>query len=196
LIQIRAVTLVSTVSADKAQYSPRDGAAAETARLVYRLLGRPSEADFQHILRHNLLRNYPVTPQDASRAFRIYGPDVPTLKGKTTKASASPPAPTLFDRSPPIPEEYQDITLCVDIFFVQGVCFLHSISRGIGFPTVSFVATRQSSTILSELRSIFALELCAVFAFAMSKPTPSLRVCLRSFPFKPTFFPTIATSAR
>jgi hypothetical protein len=96
-----AVTLFSTVSANKAEYSPRDVASADTARLVYRLLGRPKESDFQHILRHNLLRNCPITPQDASRALRIYGPDLASLKGKTTKTYAAPRTPTFVDQAPP-----------------------------------------------------------------------------------------------
>jgi hypothetical protein len=95
-----AVTLFSTVSGNKSAYSPRDVASADTARLVYRLLGRPSESDFQHILRHNLLHNCPITPQDASRALRIYGPDLASLKGKTTKTSAAPRTPTFVDHAP------------------------------------------------------------------------------------------------
>jgi hypothetical protein len=80
-----AVTILSTVSSNKQSYSAREIASADTARSVYRLIGRPSERNFQHILRHNLLRNCPVTPIDATRALRIYGPDVAFLKGTTRK---------------------------------------------------------------------------------------------------------------
>ena len=85
--------MVSTVAEQKKLFIPRQVRNADAARDLYRLLGRPSEADFQRILKNNLLHNCPVTPTDAVRALTIYGPDIPFLKGTTTHRPAAPHVP-------------------------------------------------------------------------------------------------------
>jgi hypothetical protein len=45
------------------------------------------------------------------------------------------------------------VTLCADFFYVQRIPFFHTISRDLGFRTVSFVPNREKPTILSELLS-------------------------------------------
>jgi hypothetical protein len=96
---VSAYTLLSTVAGNKALFTRRQVEAADAARALYRKLGRPDEIEFQSILRKNLLINCPVTPDDAARATLIYGPDLATLKGKTTRQSAAAHVPTFI----PIP---------------------------------------------------------------------------------------------
>jgi hypothetical protein len=156
---INAYTLLSTVTAQKKLFSPREIGSADAARDLYRKLGRPSEAEFESILRRNLIRNCPITPDDAKRALLIYGPDIATIKGKLTRTAAAAHVPT-FVSSPipaPILEHHRNVTLCVDFFFVQGIGFFHSISRGIGFRTVSLIKDRSKGTILRELSAVIKL---------------------------------------
>ena len=73
-----------------------------------------------------------------------------------TRSGAAPRAPT-FEAVPipaPILEHQRNVTLCVDFFFVQGLGFLHTISRGIGFRTVVPVADRSYKTILKEVTRV------------------------------------------
>ena len=91
---VNAYTLVNTVTEQKKLFTPRQVKAADTARALYRMIGRPSETIFQRILRNNQIHNCPVTPTDAARALAIYGPDVPFLKGTTTKTLAAPHIPS------------------------------------------------------------------------------------------------------
>jgi hypothetical protein len=49
------------------------------------------------------------------------------------------------------------VTLCVDFFFVQGIGFLHTISRNIGFRTIAPVPDRSRKTILKELQTVINL---------------------------------------
>ena len=156
---VTAYTMVSTVADQKRMFSRRQIAAADVARDLYRKLGRPDEAEFYSILSKNLIRNCPVTPDDARHASHIYGPDIAVLKGKMTRGAAAPRAPT-FQAVPlpaPITTHHRNITLCVDFFFVQGIGFLHTISRGIGYRTVSPVADRTHKTILRELLTVLNL---------------------------------------
>jgi hypothetical protein len=138
-------------------FSNRQIKQADLARKLYRMLGRPDNSTFQSILRNNLINNCPITLDDAHRALAIYGPDVAALKGKTTRTTAAPRAPTFA--AVPLPStvlaHHQNVTLCVDFFLVQGLCFLHTISRDIGFRTVAPVSDRARDTILvTELRAV------------------------------------------
>ena len=89
---VLAYTMVSTVAQQKKMFSRREVQAADNARDLYRKIGRPSKAEFQSILRQKLIRNFPMTPDDAKRALIIYGPDIAALKGKrpTPKPRRSP----------------------------------------------------------------------------------------------------------
>lgn len=48
-------------------------------------MGSPTCTDFKTIIRAGMLRNCPVTVEDVDKAKEIYGKDVPSLKGKTTR---------------------------------------------------------------------------------------------------------------
>jgi hypothetical protein len=156
---VDAYSLVSTVAHQKAFFTRRDVARADDARQLYRMIGRPSEAVFQNILKRGLIRNCPVTPLDAQRATIIYGPDIAALKGKMTRAGGARhvPAFTAVPLPPPVLEHYRNVVLCFDFFFVQGHIFLHSISRDIHFRTVSSVPDRTRATILKEVTAIIQL---------------------------------------
>ena len=55
----------------------------------------------------------------------------------------------------PILEFHRNVTLlCVDFFFVQGLCFLHTISRNLGFRTVVSTADRNYKTILKGVLAV------------------------------------------
>ena len=143
----------------KKLFSRREIKAADAARELYRKIGRPDETEFDSILRRNLIRNCPVTPNDAKRALIIYGPDVAVLKGKTTQSTPAPHVPTFeaVPIPPPVLEHHSQVTLCMDFFFVQGMPFYHTISRGIGFRTVKQVSDRSKAVILPVTRRVIKL---------------------------------------
>jgi Zinc knuckle len=122
---VTAYTMVSTVAAQKRLFTRRDVANADAARQLYRLIGRPSEAEYQRILANGSLRNCSVTPLDAQRALTIYGPDIATLKGKTTRGKAAPRV-AMFSAVPLPPHimtHYRDIVLCIDFFLCKAIFF-------------------------------------------------------------------------
>jgi hypothetical protein len=156
---VNEYTMLSTVAQQKKMFSRREIQGADAARDLYRKIGRPDEAEFQSILRNNLIRNCPVMPDDAKRALIIYGPDIAVIKGKMTRSGAAPRTPTFVAESIPAPilQHHQNVTLCVDFFFVQGHPFFHTISRDIGFRTISAVPDRTKPTILRELQAVLRL---------------------------------------
>jgi hypothetical protein len=112
-------TFVTTVNGNKSRFHRREVEGADRARALYKKIGRPSQQHFEHILRNNIIRNCPVTVDDAKRAIVIYGPDVPALKGKSTKSPAiQVPTFTPVPIPAPILQDHADVTLCMDFFFL------------------------------------------------------------------------------
>ena len=135
---------LNTVEDNKRQYTRREIEGADKARDLYRKIGRPSEKEFNDILQNNLIRNCPITSDDAKRALRIYGPDIATLKGKTVKKqNTGIPNYQAVQIPAPIIAQYTDVRLFIDIFWVNGSPYFHTISEWIKFRTV---AQSQRST--------------------------------------------------
>lgn len=158
---VNAYTMVTTVAEHKKLFSRREIQAADKARDLYRKIGRPEETEFQTILRGNMIRNCPVTPDDARHALlTTYGPDIAAIKGKTTRSEAAPRAPTFIAQPIPAPilEHHRHLILCADFFFVQGLAFYNTISRNIGFRTVKHVNDHDGrNTILRETNAAIKL---------------------------------------
>ena len=84
--------------------------------------------------------NCPITVDDAKRALHIYGPDVESLKGKTVRNRPVPIEDmTRVDIPNTIKILHPRVNLSADFFFVQGIAFLHSISRGYDFRTIEHI---------------------------------------------------------
>ena len=148
-------SFVLTVSGNKQRFHRREVEAADRARELYRQIGRPSQAHFEHILENNLVQNCPITVDDAKRAVLIYGADSATLKGKTTKGP-SQHVPMLKPVSLPdqIIADHTDVTLCIDCFYVQGIPFLHTISRKLKFRTVSPLDKKNKPALLAGINAV------------------------------------------
>ena len=196
---VNAYTLFNTVPNQKKLFSQRKVTDADAARALYCKLGRPSESEFQHILRNNLVHNCPVTADDAHRAMIIYGPDIAVLKGKTTCSSADARAPTFIAASIPasILEHHRNVTLCVDFVYVLGHPFFHTISRGVGYRTVRPVTNRSKPTIPATLRRVIKLYQqrglpCATFTLTTNLSASANQ----SYQLPWTSFPLIAMSAK
>ena len=76
---------VSTINEKENKFKIRKVNAAKKALELYIKIGRPSYKTFIHILKHNLIKDSPVTLLDARRAFDIYGKDIANIKGKVKR---------------------------------------------------------------------------------------------------------------
>ena len=76
---------IPSVTENMQKYSKQQIAQASWARRTYRTLGSLTVENFKTILRQNLIRNCPVTVRDVEIAEDLFGPDIATLKGRTTR---------------------------------------------------------------------------------------------------------------
>ena len=133
-----AAVLVTTVNENKTRYTNDEVLQAELARELQKKLGHVSTPHFIHIVNNNLLPNCPVTKRDIMAAEDIFGPALGNLKGKTVRSSSK--AVDTDIKYSPLPatvhERYQEVTLCADVMYVNGIPFFVSISHKIKFGTI------------------------------------------------------------
>ena len=48
-------------------------------------LGNPSDADYNGMVRSNMIYHFPVTPDDIDAANKVFSCNIPSLKGKTVR---------------------------------------------------------------------------------------------------------------
>ena len=60
-------------------------ARAKRAREFYHMAGAPTFTNLKMVLKQNLFQNCPVTVNDVNLAEKIFGPDVSSLKGRSTR---------------------------------------------------------------------------------------------------------------
>jgi hypothetical protein len=82
--------MVRTMNENKIGYSKREFEDAKVARKLHHILGCPTVENFKAILRQNIIKNCPVTIEDVVTAENIFGPDIGSLKGKSTRSKPIP----------------------------------------------------------------------------------------------------------
>jgi hypothetical protein len=143
------------VEDNKLNFTSRELEGADLARSLFKHLGLPSYSRFIHYIENKLIPNCPVTIADIRRALHIYGPEVSTLKGRTTRQKPLPVPVSVFTPIPKsILDHHQHITLAVDFFYVNGIAFLHSISHNYKFRTVESTRSRSKKTMLDGINKI------------------------------------------
>jgi hypothetical protein len=85
----------------------------------------------------NAIKNNPVTTEDVDIGKKIFGPDVATLKGKTTHRA--PAVPIIIEDCIKIPRELitaqYSVALCLDGMKVNDITFLTTNSKNLIHPT-------------------------------------------------------------
>ena len=149
------MALVTTVANNASNYTHADYSRALLARKTQQIIGRPSMRDYIHYVENNLIPNCPVTRRDIVAAEHIIGPDIGSLKGKTTRRR--PIGVGLYDHTPIPPgvmEQYHDIILAVDVLYVNKLPFIATISRYIRFGTVEFLCNQKSTTLTEHINQV------------------------------------------
>jgi hypothetical protein len=72
-----------------------------------------------------------VTIADVTNAKKIWGHDIGALKGKTTCRTPSRVRQEKIDIPPEIKARFNDVILCVDRMYAQGIPILSTIDKTI-----------------------------------------------------------------
>jgi hypothetical protein len=120
----KGAVMVDTVASKKSRYTNEDYSQAVVARQLQIRVGRPSTKDFLRIVARNQLPNCPITRDDILAAEDIFGLDVGSLKGKTTRRKPHRVQNTVSPLPLEIIERYRLLTLCADLMLL-----LHEFQR-------------------------------------------------------------------
>ena len=111
--------MISTVEETQMGYTKRQCERAKKARALCHSLGCPTIENLKHILRQRIITNCPVTIEDVNIATDIYGPDVGTLKGKSTRPKSTPYKDDYIKIPTEILEKHSDSRLCIDLMYLD-----------------------------------------------------------------------------
>jgi hypothetical protein len=136
--------LVNTAADNKIKYTNTAYKQATLARKLQNIIGRPSARAFLNIGEKNLLKNCPVLRADVLAAKDIYDPNLGSLRGKTVRQSGDCVRPEYEEVPIGIKEQYCDITICMDLMYINKLPFLVTISRDIKFGTIQAIKSRHN----------------------------------------------------
>jgi len=92
----------------------------------------------------NMIPNCNITRQDILRAEHIFGPNLGSLKGKTTKCPMEHANIILSQVPTDILEKYGDVTLAIDIMAINKIPFVITTSRDIHVETANLICDKTS----------------------------------------------------
>ena len=147
--------LVTTVADNASNYTHTDYSRALLARKTQQIIGRPSVRDYIRYVENNLIPNCPITRRDILTAEHIFGPDVGSLKGKTSRRQ--PRGVGLYNHTqipPGVVDQYRDVIIAVDVLYVNKLPFIATISRYIRFGTVEFLRNQKSTTLTQHVKQV------------------------------------------
>ena len=150
-------TFVKTVANNKLLFfTKRQIKGAEQARRLYKCLSHPSITDFKWVLCSNGIKNCPVSLKDAEIAEKVWGSNIGTLKGKTTRrAAGAVEMEDLIPIPPYLTEENKEIVLAINICFVNKIPFFVMLSRNLCFTTSTHLENRTLNTIFKAFKGIY-----------------------------------------
>jgi hypothetical protein len=116
----QAVTLVQTVRGNYEGYTKREVLKAKEVQRAQAMMGNLSEADYKGMVSHNLIPNCPVASSDITNARAIFGPDLPSVRGKTVRRTLTPVVADYVAVPRELVAANKTVTLAADVFLWTG----------------------------------------------------------------------------
>ena len=135
--------LVSTVTENRKGYTLRQFERAKQARKLYHIVGTPTIENFKSLIRMNIIKNCPVTVEDINIAEKIFGPDISSLKGKSTRRKPKPARKDLIKIPKELIMKHHDIELCMDTMYINQCGMLTAIDRTVKYRSLVPIDTRH-----------------------------------------------------
>ena len=150
-------SFVQTLAKNMEGYSKRQIKDAKEALALLPKLGYPSKQDFINMIRAGRIANCNILEEDVARMYDIWGPDVASMKGKTTRTKPNRVRENIVALPAEILEKNKIVHLPLDIFFIGSLAFCISLSRDILLTTIQYLTNRKKETRLTCIKMICQL---------------------------------------
>jgi hypothetical protein len=115
----------------------------------------------------NQIKDCPVTIQYIDVATKIRGKNIAALKGKTTRSKTHPVSRDYVKVTKELLKLHKEFFLTTDIFFVNKIPFLLTLSRKICFTAVNNLADRNVPQIFKAFKEMYQYYLQCGFHITM-----------------------------
>ncbi len=92
--------------------------------------------NFKSLLQMNIIKNCPVTVEDTNIATEIFGRDVSSLKGKSTRQKPKSVRSDIIAIPQELITQHHDIELCMDTMYINKCGMLTAINQTIKFQSL------------------------------------------------------------
>ncbi|KAL7447592.1 hypothetical protein ACHAXS_006643 [Conticribra weissflogii] len=137
--------LINTICNNYKGYSQRQIRDAEKACEAMAMVGHPTEREFTNMVHLNMIQNCKVTPEAITNAFKIFGPDLEGVRGKTVQRKPQRVMTEYVAIPRNLMELHKYVDIAGDVMFVNGVPHLVTASQGLNLTTVEYLETRTAT---------------------------------------------------
>ena len=166
---------VKSVEENLTKYTQRSVDQAKAARRFQVMFNNISTPKLLNIVHKNLVKGLPITRKDVKRAEEIYGPNVYALKGKTMNRKVDHVVAPITKIPKKILKEYKNITLCIDVMFINGIKFLLTVSQNIDFVTAQYVPSKKYSGYIKPIETVCNMYAKREFAVTAILAAPKFK---------------------
>jgi hypothetical protein len=145
---------METVESNMSLFTKRQIHGANLACNLKACLAFPSNADMKWAIQSNLIKDCLVTVKDMGMTIKVWGPSIVMLKGKTVRMMPPVVRQDVIEILKKIRELHKDVTLTIDIFFVNKIPSFTTYSLIICFLSVMHLSNRKALTIFNALKSM------------------------------------------
>lgn len=143
---------VPTIRANLDDFTAHEIKRATHARNTQTMTNQ-SEKKFRHLVSNRLLHNCDdITTRDITNAHKMFGRDLPGLRGGTKRRRPKRVEVNLVEIPRDFMNLHKNITLTADVFFVNGIPFLLTLSRQVRFITVQHVPHRSAGELANSIK--------------------------------------------
>jgi hypothetical protein len=148
------VVLVTTIEDKINKYSVRECSNAKKVRELQNIIVRPSNQDLINYVERNMILNCPITKHDILRAEDIFGPNLGSIKGQTTCIIQEHVQVNFNDLPREIMEKHGDVTLAIDVMFINRIPLVITTSRNIHFGTAELVKDIKKAMLITSIEQV------------------------------------------
>jgi len=159
-----ATAFVQTVRQNYEGFTKKEVLQAKEVRRAMGLIRNPSEKDVKGLVSNNMIMNCPVTTTAIINTRNIFGKDLVSVRGKTVRWAPAPVVGDYVAVPKGVIEKNKTVTLAADVFFVDGIAFLLTVSKNIKFNTAKHEATRTAKSLSKHLDCVIQVYTQAGFS--------------------------------